>query len=176
MYILVKLHSSLPRNILKKIFFGIVYPHILYCLPVFGVASYSATKPVETMLKRFIRLISGSRNLLSHTTPMFRELKLLKFKDLVELQLLKYMHRILNNKTCNFLKNSLQHNQIRRNINLRNNSHIDSPFYTLTKSRQALLYRGPAIWNRLPNETKAERNAKLFETSIKLNYLNSYNS
>ena len=62
-----------------------------YC---WGSSGEANLKPVITVQKRAIRLISGASRC-SHTSPLFRELRLLKLHDLLKYQLLLFLHHWL---------------------------------------------------------------------------------
>ena len=112
------------------------------------------TQQIITMQKRIIRLLSGSRDFYSHTPPLFKKLNILKFEHLLNLSLLKEIHKIINNNTCEFLKTSHQNNQIERGIILRNNNNLKTPLYRLTKARQAVSYTSTILYNNLPDDIK----------------------
>ena len=173
MYILVKLAKSIPLYILKNIYYAHVHSQLLYCLPIYGIARNYVINPVIIMQKRFIRLLSASL-LYDHTQPLFKKLKILQFHQLLNLSLLKEQHKIMNNKTCNYLTNNFRNNQTRRDINLRNNLHINPPFYRLEKARQAVTYRSAKLLNDLPTDIKNIKSLKAFTRKIKKYYLNQY--
>ena len=174
MYILVKLVKSIPLYVLRKIYNAHVHPHILYCLSVYGTTPKSNTRQIITMQKRIIRLLSGSRDFYSHTPPLFKKLNILQFEHLLNLSLLKEIHKVINNNTCDFLKTNHQNNQIERGINLRNNNNLKTPLYRLTKARQAVSYTSTILFNNLPVDIKNERSIKSYARKIKKMYINSY--
>ena len=61
---------------------------------VWGSNYETNLKPVTIAQKRAIRLISGASRI-SHSSPLFRDMKLLKLIDLVNYQLLLVMHDCL---------------------------------------------------------------------------------
>ena len=80
----------------------------------------------------------------------------------------------MNNNECNFLITSFRNNQIRRDINLQNNLHINPPFYRLEKARQAVTYESATFFNDLPVDIINKKSLKVFTHYIKKNYLNQY--
>ena len=174
MYILIKLAKFIPLNILKTVFDTNIYPHLIYCLPIYGVTSNSTIKPIITMQKKFVRLLSGSRNFYSHTPPLFKRLKMLNLNDLTNLSILKIIHQTLSNKTSNFLKQKIQPVQTRRNINLRNNSHIIEPFHRLSKTQQSTVYKGTRLYNQLSERIKNQESINSYTKLLKEMYLNRY--
>ncbi|KAL7630041.1 UNVERIFIED_CONTAM: hypothetical protein RMT77_019831 [Armadillidium vulgare] len=126
------------------------------------------------MLKRIIILLSDSRDFYSLTPPLFKKLNILQFIHLLNLSLLKEIHKVINNNTCEFLKTNHQNNQIEREITLRNINDQKHPFYRLTKARQAVTYTSTILYNNLPDDIKNERPIKSYARKIKKMYINSY--
>ena len=174
MYILVKLAKSIPLYVLRKIYFAHIHPHLLYCLPVYGSTTKSNTHQIITMQKRIIRLLSGSRDFYCHTPPLFKKLNILQFDHLLNLSLLKEIHKVINNNTCEFLQTNHLINQTEREIILRNNTNLQTPFYRLTKARQAVSYVSTILYNSLPDDIKNERSIKSYARKIKKMFINSY--
>ena len=84
----------LNKKLLLLLYNALVLPYISYCL-VEGGSNYETNlKPVITAQKRAIRLISGASRV-SHTSPLFREMRLLRLVDLLNYQLLLVLHDCL---------------------------------------------------------------------------------
>ena len=80
--ILSKLKHIFPRNILRTIYNSLIYPHLIYGLYLWGFSP----KRLIIMQKKAVRTISLSRYL-SHSTPLFKNLKILKIDDQYSIQL-----------------------------------------------------------------------------------------
>ena len=82
--ILSKLKHIFPRNILRIIYNSLIHPHLIYGLYLWGFSS----KRLIILQKKAVRTISLSRYL-SHSTPLFKNLKILKIDDQYSIQLYK---------------------------------------------------------------------------------------
>ena len=174
MYVLIKLAKFVPLNIFKKVYYSTIYPHLIYCLPVYGVASPYIIKPIITMQKKFVRLLSGSRDFHCHISPLFRKQKMLKFPDLLKHSLLKIIYQSLNKQTCKFLQQKFQPIETRRQANLRSNSKLCEPFYQLTRCKQSVVYRSTRLYNNLPQELKNEKLPIIFSKKFKSRTVSQY--
>lgn len=59
------------------------------------------------MQNRIIQLLSSTGNFHAHTQPLFKELEILQFKDLLHLPIIiKERHKMTHNKACNSLINA----------------------------------------------------------------------
>ena len=70
----------------------------VYCITVWGNTCTSYIEPLERIVKRAVRLISGS-NRLAHTAPLFQNLNILPVTKLlvhsIQLFMYKYYHKLL---------------------------------------------------------------------------------
>ena len=109
------------------------------------------------MQKRAIRLITYSKRL-AHTSPLFCELRLLKFDDIVVYQILLVLHDFLYDRLPSSLSDKLKLHEASRHT--RNRCHFTErilssegtlvPSYRITRYRQYVLFcRGPVLWNKV---------------------------
>ena len=81
----------LNKNSLCTLYYSLVYPYLYYCACVWGLTYHSNLKRLVTLQKRAVRTISRSA-FDAHTDPIFKSLKLLKFENIVSLQVAKIMY------------------------------------------------------------------------------------
>ena len=103
--LLYNLKDFMPLKVLLTIYYSHVYPHLSYCLPIWGSTYPTYLQSIFLLQKRAIRLITKSP-FLEHTSPLFKSTNVLKFFDLVKLELASFMFR--NNNIPMFER--LQHN------------------------------------------------------------------
>ena len=70
------------ENLLKTLYYSLIYPHLLYAIEVWGSADTSALNSLLVLQKRIVRLLSNSDTRLSDysfppSTPLFFREKLL---------------------------------------------------------------------------------------------------
>ena len=68
--------SIFPKNVLKLIYMSLVYTYINYCNLVWGAAEKGILDPLFKLQKKAIRIITRT-HYLAHTTPLFKNIKLL---------------------------------------------------------------------------------------------------
>ena len=183
------LHRSsyfLNKTLLLLLYNSLILPYISYCAPIWGLNYETNLKPLITIQKRAIRLLAGARPF-SHTSPLFRDLKLLKLTDLIKYQILLIMHDCLferlpqplakfNLNVSNRPARNVQH----FNETIPGSSGTRLPNYRLTNYRQfVLFYRGPILWNNLiaskiPNIIDIPSSKSLFKKCIKILFLDTY--
>ena len=91
--VILKARKYLMKDSLVTLYYSFVYPYLIYCNHVWGLACKTYMKNLALLQKRMIRIIAGvSRR--SHTYPIFNELRLLKCNDINTYLTGRLMHRI----------------------------------------------------------------------------------
>ena len=95
-YALAKSKRILPQNIKIILYNSLFKCHLEGCLPIWGNCTADAAKSFLKMQKRAVRNIP-LKGYNSHTDPIFRKLKILKFNDLVKLNINLFMCKVTLN-------------------------------------------------------------------------------
>jgi hypothetical protein len=104
---------------------------------------------------------------MAHTGPLFSNLKILPFPELITFSQLKLMHSIVYNHCPNSLRNLFQLNEQRAvDHDLRNANLFTIPHPRIELFRKSLLFTLPSKWNALP-DIKLQHNKTTIEISLK---------
>ena len=87
-----RLKFVVPQNILVTLYNSLILSHLNYCTLAWGYEHKRITK----LQKKAIRIIHMARYS-SHTDPLFKKIRSLKFKDLFELNILKFYYKLMKN-------------------------------------------------------------------------------
>ena len=89
--ILCKARKCFKKNTLITLYYSFVFPYLCYCIEVWGNTYKSYIEPLLRLQKKVLRIITSPKKL-SHTAPLFNELKILRFEQLcyVSLQMIMY--------------------------------------------------------------------------------------
>ena len=90
-WILSKLKHIFPGKILKTIYSSLIEFHINYCLVLWGT-NYDRIFKLKKKVVRIISLVHYK----SHTSPLFKSLRILNIKDMYNIGLLKLYFKIKN--------------------------------------------------------------------------------
>ena len=186
--ILSRARYLLNKKLLMLLYSALILPYLTYCACIWG-SNYSTTlRPVIIAQKRAIRMIAGVPPR-THTSALFKDLKILKLDDLVHSQILNIMH--------DFLRGELPHaiavkftlsapcrpSRIPQHFSERNRSIITGdviPNYKLHKYRQFSMFcRAPSLWNsivakNIPNINDVPFSKSFFKKVVKLILIDSY--
>lgn len=170
--LLCKLKNYFPTQVLRNLYFSLIYPYLIYCIPAWGAANQTTLNPLIILQKRIIRILTNS-DFYAHSSPLFRSLNILKIKDMFAYQTNILMYKALNQMRLPSLRNAVISSQLNRTHYTRNNNYR-APFCRLEKSKQTLLYQCITNWNSLPSETKNKNTINSFKKECKKHFLSSY--
>ena len=79
------------------IYYNLVYPFLIYAIPVWGIANSSNINPIKVLQKKIVRLITVTDHfprphvLMTRTTPIFCQLEILTISEIIKLQTAKFV-------------------------------------------------------------------------------------
>ena len=162
--ILFRIKHLVPNSCLKTLYYSIIHPYFLYCLPVWGCAYNAHLYPLVVLQKKAIRILSGA-SYLEHTNPLFLSNRILKLQDLYTFSIANYTY-----KNPHILFNfSRSHT-----YDTRNRESLLPPFERLCTTQQSVLYNAARIWNMLPPAIKTSKTLYTFKTRLKSHLLQQY--
>ena len=88
---LPKLRHFVTISILVILYYSLLYPYFAYGSVVWGNTYHHTINPQFILQKKFIRIITFT-NFKEHRNPIFIDLKILKFHDIVWFQTAVFMH------------------------------------------------------------------------------------
>ena len=88
--VLNKLKHIFPQHILLTIYNSLIQPHLIYGLYLWGLNC----KRLKILQKKAVRILAF-RPYISHSTSIFKTLKILKLEDLYTMQLYKFYYKKL---------------------------------------------------------------------------------
>ena len=129
-----------------------VFPHILYCLSVWGGASQTCLQRVQKCLNFAARLVTGTRRT-DHISPALSSLGWHRLEDMVNRRDCLHVYRALSEDNCPpalkalFIKRS-QVSQRDTRATLSGELQLEK--CRLSGTQRCFSYRAAAAWNQLP--------------------------
>ena len=142
--ILFRLREVVPKQCLRTIYFTLIHPFIIYCLPIFGATYEVHLHPLNVLHKRAVRLISDAP-FLAHADPLFYENNILKIYDQNKHSLATYVYKNID---------VLLEYQRLHNYSTRNRENLLPPFHRLRTTQQSVLFNAINVWNSVPQNIK----------------------
>ena len=156
----------LPVSSLKTLYFALIHPHLLYCLPIFSCTSPKNISKIYRMQKKAIRSITKSRYN-DPPYPLFDKLNILPLEHLITLTGGLLMHSIYYKYGPSSLHDIWLTNEQRGiNHDLRDGHHLYIPFARSEQVKRLTYFSLLRIWNELP-DCKLTPNPITFKIAIK---------
>ena len=153
--ILFKLQQYLSTSSLISLYYTFVYPHFLYCNPVWGSSSDSNLNQLIILQKKCLRIINR-KPYNSHTNLLFYSNRILKFPDITKLKIACYMY---SHPTTDYNRSHHYDTRYRNNMNPR--------FQRTNLTQRSLTYSAPTLWNQIPLEIRSSHNIQTFKKQYK---------
>ena len=147
-YALSKLKHIIPVSVELTIYNSLFRSFIEYGICAWGRSNSNLINRLITLQKRAVRCIINAKYN-AHTDPIFAKLGILKFKDLLDLNQICFVHKFISNKLPpSFDDFFVKLPNFNRNLSLSLTSVRNK------KMRNFPSYAMPLIWNSLPLQTK----------------------
>ena len=168
--ILTKLRHYVSKDTLRMLYFAFVQPNIDYGLIVWGSATPSTLKPIQTNIKKTLRKMLFKKS--NHSTELlFQKLNILHFDKLKLLKIGIFTRKVLNDEVSQTLKD---HFSIRERNHAYNNAKFHVQLANTNLFKQDIVYKGPKLWNSIPANIRNKVSLTTFKTTLN-NYLLSNN-
>ena len=169
--IIYRIRNRIVQSISKMLYFSLAYPHIVYCSIIWSSAYDSNLQCLRVSQKKLIRMIMKKpRN--EHTTPLFRQLKILKLDDILKMCSLQFVYKTLNHIVYSPINFTIREIGA---YNIRNPQPLVVPFCRTHHSSRFIHVRGANLWNELPDLIRNSISAYAFKRRLKKHYLYQYN-
>ena len=163
--VILKARKLFNKDSLLMLYHALVYPYLTYCIHVWGSAYDTHKDRLVILQKKIVRIISGVPPL-SHTAPLFMELKLLKLDELYFYSVSQFMYKYhlkwLPDIIDMFIVNSDVHGYRTRQA-----SHFHIPHCKTNISKMFIKYQGSVSWNNLSSCIDVNCSIGVFKNRVK---------
>ena len=173
------LHSRLQRAIfslrvmknvldmqhLKMLYFAYVHSIIEYSIIVFTGVTDGQASIIHKLQKKCARIITNSSST-AHSAPLFKQLRILPFKELRDYNIMLFMHKYINGQQPDIFDNTWQYRRQLHSYNTRhrNDLHVDSTTRNFIFNLPLIQF--PIVYNSLPENLKTIQDFKLFKKRV----------
>ena len=171
--IFYKLRYKLNQTGLKNVYFAFVHPHLLYGVELYGTANSTSLDKLVKLNNKILRILQF-KDKKSHVSELYINFNTLQINSLCDMQLLSLVNKFYHHKDLlptiykdYFTSNSSVHTH---NTRLKEGLHVER--YRTNYGQKTIKYRGPKLWNSLPQSLKEPCSTKLFKINYKKFILN----
>ena len=169
--IFYRIRNFLPSHALKTIYYALFQSQLQYGIVFWSGVNKTKFDQIFRVQKKIIRFITNSDRL-AHTTPLFKDLAILKLDDLRKLEMAKFVFNDVGGPNFfNFTVQSSIHS-----YNTRNQSSIRLPQPRSNTLLRSVFYEGIKIFNGLDPDIKSSNTAAAFKIKLKSSLIANYSS
>ena len=171
---ILKKVDFLPTNVLRMIYFSIIYSKLIYGIVIWGSAAPSNLISLSLKNKKAIRRITKI-DWLAHTSPLFKSVNILKLNDIYKYFSALFMYKLSSGNINNnfyrskyelYLRNHNYHTRYKLNLNL--------PYFDSNLCQRSIFFQAGLVWNLLPETLKDSRTVNKFKTDLKKLIIDKY--
>ena len=166
------LKNKFPLTVIHKLYYSLVYPHLNYCILAWGCAKQTYLNPLFLLQKRICRIITNS-TYYAHSSPLFKQIEMLKINDLYQLHCKIYMYSCLISEKHPHFKQKIRSLQSHHNYQTRNTI-LRNVFCRISLCKQSLMYNAIKSWNVLENTIKKVKSLRAFKSACKKQMIMNY--
>lgn len=150
------------------LYYSLLFPYLNYCNIVWAATFSSYTSKLLLIQKRFLRMISHS-NYYEPSAPLFRQYSLLTMEKLNIYQTCLFIFKVLNHKQSLpvSLSNLFNLFSDSHSYQTRHRDNFVLPYCRTSKHQCCITFRGPQLWNSLPQSLKIIKSLTSFKKMLK---------
>ncbi len=199
--ILAKLRGHMDQKLLLCIYYCLVFSHLSYGVQAWGSACDSYLKELIVIQNKAVRILSGKQYFqiygqtpgpLPSSSPLYKELKILKLQDIYKFNIAKFVYQTLCGDSPDIFNDWFKYTHMVHDHATKSSTSIfrENYFdigtvhqtYTLYVNRGNLVnygkkmiqISGPLIWNDLPPEIHDASSIFTFKFHLKNHYIDKY--
>ena len=198
--IIAKLKPFLKDNLIRTIYFSVVYSHLYYGIQAWGSADPTTLNKLSILQNKAVRILSGVQYFqiygeepgpLPPSDPLYKKLEILKIQDIYELSISNFVFSTLTFDSPAIFDgwftydHEVHDHTTRSSANVISDNYFDvgyvQPSFTLhTKGanndygRKMIQASGPLIWNRIPEYIQNAGSIFTFKKHLKIHIFDQY--
>ena len=159
-----KIRYYVDESCLLKMFYSFVQSYINYNIVNWSCTLPNFLDPIEKKLKKAIRIISFAKTKYDHTEPLFKQHRILPFKDQVAYRKNIFMWKVINGYAPKILSEFFVSNE-------QNLTKFVLPHPPNDKAKNYLVYSCVSVWNSLPDALRSTTIYTAFTRNLKKHLL-----
>ena len=156
-------------DVLKKLYYSLMYSHMIYGVSVWGGASVSSSNKINKIQQRFLRLLPGNNDY-----KLIRiNYNILNFPSIVKYFTGVKFYESHVNKNHPYITSIINDYAPRHEYSTRfsNNNGLQVPYCRTALSQKSFLYRSVSLWNGLSVSVKQANTLSIFKNQLKTHLL-----
>ena len=176
-----RIRNFVNEQTLRMLYYSLIYPFILYGIPIWGNADVTNLEPIHIIQKKAARIIKDKNNFIGdsyvkeHSGPLFKDLELLTVFDVFKCETLKFVYQSLKKSNPPQFHNFYSYSITTHDTAAMRNRDLRTPTVrTTTYGLKSLKYVGALLWNSIPNPLRIAPTNMCFARFVKKSFCDLY--
>ena len=165
--ILCKARKVVDTTTLLTLYNSLIYPHLIYCVEVWGKAADIYISSLHKLQKKIVRVIK-SASFRSESKPLFKELKILPVPELYRYGVLLFMFRFVKGSLPDIFSDLFKRNSEIVGRRTRQFYNLYIPKCRTTMYKNTIKYQGVQEWNAIQGIIDHFCSYYHFKTTVKI--------
>ena len=176
--IIYRLKTFLPKSLLLKIYNSLFYPYLIQNIIIWGGVSTNKLNPIQIQMNKTLRHILDVHFDINHrpfmsTNNMFKKLNLMKFNEIFEYFMIKFIHSCIYGANFNIFEEHFAELLPDHKYETRHKK-MNFPIVRLQSERVMTKYHFIRLFNDLPENFFIPQSAQTLKTKYKKHALQKY--
>ena len=173
--VMFKLKYVLNNKSMYSLYCSLILPYLNYCNIIWGNNYVAKIDTLIKLQKRALRIVANVEYL-GHTKPIFIQYNTLRLDDLIKLNSMCLMFKVINNMLPDNLSKYFVRVNMTHDYQTRQCNNMQIQFCRTTKRSYAISVLGPKIWNQLPDKLRSINQFYNFKVHYKRFLLKLYSA
>lgn len=169
-YALRSLSGLIDIDMVKQLYFGYVYPHLIYGVELYGTACKKYINQLQFIQNKILKILM-CKNRRYSTCKLHQELDLLLVNEIHQFCINVFVFKQQKGKLPGVFKDYFIQNKKVRGRVTRQDSDLHTNFHRTRQGYLTVKHIGAKYWNSLPNSVTDSSSLKLFKRECKKYYL-----
>ena len=165
-HVFYSIRRYLAKENIKTLYYTLIYSRIKYGLAVYGQAGITKLNKIQFLQNQLLKVLSSKKFRYS-TDKLHNEFEILKVKDMVNQEILTFVHNYFSNSLPTAFNNYYETLISIHGINTRHGSNINKIPHRTKMGALSIKIHGAELWNKLDNNLKSISHVKCFRFRYK---------
>ena len=165
--LIYRIRKYLNKPLLMQLYFGLIYPNLIYCITVWGASNKNVINPLQISQNKLVRAICGADRMDS-ARPLFNSLRIFNVKEVYNYMVCNYIYKSISRNENIFVRNESQHNT-RQAVH----EALHVPYTHSTQTMQSITYSGTRAYNTVPVNIRRCESFVTFKYRLKAHILSN---
>jgi hypothetical protein len=166
--VICKARKVLKEKTLTTLYYTFIYPYIVYCIEVWGMAANVHINSIVKLQKRICRIISGSPPR-TPSAPLFVSLNILTVRKVYQYSVSTFMFKLDRFQLPTVVSNLFMRNCELHSIGTRQSKKLHVSYGRLQVTTNTIKFKGVELWNHISSalDINTCTSLNVFKKSVK---------